>query len=185
MHCNCDRAEQQRCDSRHKDFHDIVCMNERHARRWCRQRRWHTCGKNKGEEEERELAIGKRVKLVDTGQICHRACHCTVRKPSTTSHRRWYRHTQPHTHIGHTLAVHALIGHEESLPHAHCALSHTFSSLQHSTPAALLLTDIFAHIRTYTLSRCRRQEQGDTLTHTSGQRCEEISPAAFLMSASN
>lgn len=45
------------------------------------------------------------------------------------------------------------------------------------------------HLRTYTHTYTHVDTRScwhtDTLTHTSGQRCEAISPAAFLMSASN
>lgn len=99
------RAEQRWCwpvslfteDVREGEFHNVVCMNERHVRRWCGERRWHTCGEDKGEAEEvgggNLSVVGKRVKLVDTGQSGHRAHHCKTHKPAMTGHRRWYTHT--------------------------------------------------------------------------------------------
>lgn len=84
---------------------------------------------------------------MDAEYTGHRAHHCAAYKPQVTGHARWDTHT--HTNLDkHT--VYTLSAHEESLTHSlsqRHTCSHTFSSLQHLTPAALLLTDIFSPFR--------------------------------------
>lgn len=52
-------------------------------------------------------------------------------------------------------------------------------------PPAYTTSCLIAHWHLHTHTHTRSLSHTDTLTHTSGQRCEEISPAAFLMSVSS
>lgn len=121
---NGERTEQCQGSDRQREF-SVILVNERKVRREKkvgRQRRGTTCEKNWGESEE-ELKCGW-----EKGEVSgHRAHHCIAHKPLVTGHRRWCTHTLQSTG---TVAPHTC--------------SHTFSSLQHLTPAALLLTDIFS-----------------------------------------